>query len=442
MTDISQASPEGAVTGAADGNSQQQPSPADQNSPQPSQTAQNSPPKNPGIPVAVEIGWTMAVLAGTARDPSPNEQQANTGTLPTEHELSPMNRRALEAQRVKLLLNQLGGLLPSGADPQQQVPQVELPSDAQAAAPPTPATASDQASIAQANSKILVSLTQANLDILNWLVPAGREYGVAYQLGRSLRDTADPPLSGGTADAALVRQLSRGRVSAIQGWLSTLQPDLPEDSAAIVSVSIGRWSDLITAIFDKNSPGRLRRFTVDKNKPRGFRRIKRQSEADVAGELTTSLFPQGDAWINLLVGTQSTQRLLAPEGYVAAGEATLGRSARIVRQVAVHYWFVLLILAAALGGVLYFAASGIAGAGRAWTEIAAVASTLGVTWTGIVTAVKRLSEEAEKSIFGLEKIDAMAWAVTTIPAGLSLDAAGVRALRRAGIPPSAPMGGS
>lgn len=40
---------------------------------------------------------------------------------------------------------------------------------------------------------------------------------------------------------------------------------------------------------------------------------------------------------------------------MAAGEATLGRSARIVRKVAAHYWFVLLILAAAL----YLAAVGI-----------------------------------------------------------------------------------
>lgn len=427
MTDISQAGPDGAAPSA----------PVD-NSPQPTQADPNLQLKSQGIPVAVEIGWTMGVLAGTARGLSANAQQASTDPLPTEHELEPADRRDLEAQRVTTLLGRLGGLLPSGSDPQQQVPQVQLPGGAQAAAPATADTASDQAMAAQANPAILGNLTQANLDILNWLVPAGREYSVAYQLGRSLRDTANPPPSAGTGRDALVKQLSRDRVSTIQAWLSTLQPYLPADSAAIVSVSIGRWSDLSTAIFDKNSPGRLRRFTVNK----GFRGFKRQSESDVAGKLTASLLPQGDAWINLLVGTQSSQRLLAPEGYVAAGEATLGRSARIVRKVAAHYWFVVVILAAALGGVLYLAAAGISGAGRVWTQIAAVAGTLGVTWRGITTVVTRLSKEAEKTLFGLEKIDAMAWAVTTIPAGLSLDAAGVRALRRAGIAPPGPMGGS
>jgi hypothetical protein len=427
VTDISQAGPDGAAPSA----------PVD-NSPQPSQADPNLQLKIQGIPVAVEIGWTMGVLAGTTRGLSANDQQANTDPLPTEHELKPEDRRDLESQRVKTLLGRLGGLLPSGSDPQQQVPQVHLPSGAQAAAPATAGAPSDQAMAAQANRDILGNLTQANLDILNWLVPAGREYSVAYQLGRSLRDTANPPPSAGTGRDALVKQLSRDRVSTIQAWLSTLQPYLPADSAAIVSVSIGRWSDLGTAIFDKTSPGRLRRFTVNK----GFRGFKRQSESDVAGKMAASLLPQGDAWINLLVGTQSSQRLLAPEGYVAAGEATLGRSALIVRKVAAHYWFVLLILAAALGGVLYLAAAGISGAGRVWTQIAAVAGTLGVTWRGIATVVTRLSKEAEKTLFGLEKIDAMAWAVTTIPAGLSLDAAGVRALRRAGITPPGPMGGS
>ena len=427
MTDISQAGPDGAAPSA----------PVD-NSPQPTQADPNLQLKSQGIPVAVEIGWTMGVLAGTARSLSANAQQASTDPLPTEHELEPADRRDLEAQRVTTLLGRLGGLLPSGSDPQQQVPQVQLPGGAQAAAPAAADAPGDQAMAAQANADILRNLTQANLDILNWLVPAGREYSVAYQLGRSLRDTANPPPSAGTGRDALVKQLSRDRVSTIQAWLSTLQPYLPADSAAIVSVSIGRWSDLSTAIFDKNSPGRLRRFTVNK----GFRGFKRQSESDVAAKLTASLLPQGDAWINLLVGTESSQRLLAPEGYVAAGEATLGRSARIVRRVAAHYWFVLLILAAALGGVLYLAAAGISGAGRVWTQIAAVAGTFGVTWRGIATVVTRLSKEAGKTLFGLEKIDAMAWTVTTIPSGLSLDAAGVRALRRAGITPPGPMGGS
>ncbi len=400
MTEVSQA-PEGTAAGAPDGNS----APL-------AQAAENSqPPQSGAISLAVQIGWSMAVLFRMAQSSSTNAPSV-TDRLPTEHELSPADRKQLEEIRANTALARLAGLLPASPGPQQGVPQVQLTSG-----PEAPAADSDAG-----------ILTQANLQILEWLAAAGRDYGVAYQLGRSLRDTADPPVPGdGTVRDALVEQLSRSRVSIIQDWLSTLLPYLPANAATIVSVSIGRWSDLIRAIFDKNSPGRLRRG---------------QSEQDVTDILTKSLLPQGDAWINLLVGAQSSQGLLTPEGYVAAGEAALGRSARIVKKIIERYWFVLLILAAVLGGFLYFAASGIRGAGRAWTQIFALVSVLGAAVRGIAAAVARLSATAEKPLFGLAEIDAMAWAVTTIPTGLKLNYRGVRALRRAGIPRSGPMGGT
>lgn len=142
----------------------------------------------------------------------------------------------------------------------------------------------------------------------------------------------------------------------------------------------------------------------------------------------------------MLVGAESSQGLLTPEGLVAAGEAALGRTARIVKRIAVHYWFVLLILAVALAAALYFASRDLSGAGKIWTQIAAVAGALGITARGISNTMTRLSEDAEKPIFGAEKIDAMAWAVTTIPDQLKLSMRGVKALRRSGIPPSGPMG--
>ena len=401
MTEQSQAPPEGTAMGEPPGNSQPQAQPVE-NAPQPDSGA---------ISLAVEIGWSMAVLYRMAQSSSATTP-AVTDRLPTEHELSPADRKVLEEIRVNAALARLGELLPPSPSPQPGVPQVQLASGQE-----TPAAVSD-----------LDTLTQANLNILEWLAGAGRDYGIAYQLGRSLRDTTAPlPPAGGTAVDALLAQLSRTRVSVIQDWLSTLLPYLPTNSATIVSVSIGRWSDVITAIFDRSTPGRLRAG---------------QSQADVAGTLTKSLLPQGDAWINLLVGAQSSQGLLTPEGYVAAGEAAFSRSARVVKKLAGHYWWVLLILAIVLGAFLYFAASGLRGAGRAWTQIFAVLSVVTAAVRGAVAAIARFSGQAEKPLFGLEEIDAMAWAVTTLPTGLKLTSHGVRALRRAGIPRSGPMGGT
>ncbi len=443
MNGISPADKEDATGGAPDGNS-----------PQPSQTDGNSQLKSTGIPLAVEIGWTMAVLYSVVGPQPDNRWPSVTDRLPTEHELLPAERKALEQDRVNALLGRLKGLLPAGAD---KVSEIRLNGgDGEQTGAAATALNADQK-----------SLTAANLNILEWLACAGRDFGIAYQLGRSLRDTANPPLRRdaarlvqGTQEIqarsqeaakqprgnltaekaekqatlefevrdALVRQLSRSRVATLQEWLSTLEPYLPGDSAAIVSVSIGRWGDLVSTIFDKNTPGGLRRF-------RG------QSQLYVAGELAHSLLPQGDAWLDLLIGAASSQEL-TPEGYVAAGEAALGRTARIVKRIAAHYWFLLAILAVALGGALYFAASGIGGAGRAWTQIAAVASALGVSYKGIASAAARLSAEAEKNIYDLEKIDALAWSVTTFPAELKLNGPGVRALRRSGILPPGPMGGT
>jgi hypothetical protein len=411
--------------------------------------------KKEAIALAVDAGWTMALLFGELQ-PAPGRRPTVSDRLPTEHELPPDQRVQLEGKRINALLARLGALLSETPDPKPGVPHVTLSVSSSGAA-----GALDQ-----------TGLIRLNLDILEWLACAGREYGIAYQLGRSLRDTANPPLrlDGERSDAdkkditarekqltpkkaptdpqeaakkekgaeeqsnwefgareALIKQLSRTRVTKIQEWLFTLTPDLPDDAAAIVGASIGRWGDLTYTIFDTKSSGGL---------------SWRQSQLEVAGELTRSLLPQGDAWINLLVGAESPEGLLTPEAFVAAGEAALDRTARICKKIATRYWYVLVIVAIAVAAALFFAARDVGGAARAWTQIATVAAALGITAKGIGTALARLSAGAEKPIYGLEKVDAMAWSVTTIPDNLKLSPRGVSALRQSAITSSSPMGRS
>jgi hypothetical protein len=419
----------------------------------PSSPADQDPPaqKKTAIELAVDAGWTMALLFEHLQ-PASGPSSTVSDRLPTEHELAPNQRTQLEGKRINALLARLGALLSETPDPKPGVPHVTLSAGSPAAA--------------GAGALNPADLIQLNQDILEWLACAGREYGIAYQLGRSLRDTANPPLrlngerskadtteitnrisqlapKGASADQqkdaedqsnrefaakeALIKQLSRARVAKIQEWLSTLTPDLPDDAAAIVGASIGRWADLTSTIFDSNSPGRLRRS---------------QSALEVAGELTRSLLPQGDAWINLLVGAESSVGLLTPEAFVAAGEAALNRTARILWKIASRYWYALGILAIAVAAALFFAARDVGGAAKVWTQIGTVAAALGITAKGIGTAMARLSAGAEKPIYGLEKVDAMAWSVTTIPDDLKLTNGGVNALRRSGITARTPMGRS
>lgn len=388
------------------------------------------------VPVALELGWTMAALYGPGRD-GPNGSQER---LPTEHELPQASLIDLDAARANALLHRLATMMPKPAGREDSTPAVKK----------TPGKPDLEAS---------------NLAILTWLAVRDREVELAYQLGRSLRDTANPPLRDvpdKTRDHqiydAVWYQLSRGRVATLQEWLSVLSPRLPGDSATIVSASIGRWGDLVSTAFDPGTPGRLRgapRRIGDTRKKvarghagppapptpsAGSGRGSYPSEQAIAGELYRSLLPQGDAWLNLLTGTQSSGGLLTPEGYVAAGEAALGRSARIIKRILVHYWFLLLVVAGAVAAALFFAARDLGGAGKLWTQIATVGGALGITAKGIGHRMATLTEDAGKSLFTAEEDDAKAWAVTCIPANLKLTGPGVRALRRSGIRGPVPLG--
>jgi len=92
---------------------------------------------------------------------------------------------------------------------------------------------------------------------------------------------------------------------------------------------------------------------------------------------------QGDVWLNLLVGTQILDGLLTPEAHVAAGEAALARSARIIRRVVRHYWVAIALLVLAAAGLTAWAGVYLTGAGKVWTQIATIGSVLGITAKGI-----------------------------------------------------------
>jgi hypothetical protein len=345
--------------------------------------------------------------------------------LPTEHELSERDRVTLELGRLECLLTQLSVAVP--ADPAHPIPPDAAP--LRAAWHP-PADASFAAGWATAKLALRTALVPFNLSLLAALGCVGPEPELAYELGRALRDTANPP---GARDAiaeaevtkAVNTALSRPRVNKLQQWLFTLTPLLPADAGPIVGASLGRWSAFAWVVLHpkSESPGALRKGTIDAQ----------------ARQLLPDLLEQGDVWLNLLIGTEPTSGLLTPESYVAAGEASLSRTARIIRRVLVHYWVALIVLAVALAFVLWLSATYLGGAGRVWTEIAAIAGALGVTAKGIGSSVGRLTEAAEKPIYQLEEVDAMAWAITMLPK-VELTPTGVHALRRSGIQRSAPLG--
>jgi hypothetical protein len=346
--------------------------------------------------LALHTGWTMAVLHASSQAPEVSGLQH----LPTVHELPPRERAEVELRRLAHLLTRLA----------------QLPEFAGSGIPTTvPAWNASEA-----------ELQALNLAILEALAAAGPEAEQAYNLGRSLRDTARPPQSRNDASAqadAQARALAHGRVTKLQGWLATLSAQFPQHTADIVAQSLGRWSDFASATIAPGTKTRLR------NKDRFA----------AAAAMQDYLFPQGDLWLLLLTGARSTAGLLSPEGYVAAGEAALGRSARIARQIIGHYWVAWLIGAIALGGLLYLAIRYLGGAAKVWTSIATIGGTLGISARSIASTAGRLTAEAERPVFAMAEEDVMAWAITTLPQ-VRLTPRGIRQLRRAGIAPSSSLG--
>lgn len=371
------------------------------------------------VPKALELGWTMATLY----NPPAHFGLSGVEHLPTEHELDGDKRRDLELGRLTCLLSDLVrsgvGSLSVASIAATTARESWLGVDAQGHANPEPGD--------QRNSALRSSLRSLNLAILEGLACASNDVELAYQVGRSLRDTVSiPPLAGG-ADrtdgqlvAALPAVLGQERIATLRQWLETLTPHLPKDSATVVGTSLGRWSEFAGAALDTSRPGGLK---------------TQVSDVEFARSMVSYLLRQGDVWLGLLTGSQAMQGLLDPEGYVAAAELALKRTTKIVIRILRHYWAALAVLAIALGGILSLSAAYLGGPGRVWTSIAAIATSLGVSAKGIGSAMSRMAKEAEMPIFGLEKQDVMAWSITALPP-VRLDTNGVRALRRAGIAPS------
>jgi hypothetical protein len=395
------------------------------------------------VPPGLRLGWTMAVLYGVslaAVRGAPEADSLQRDQLRSEHELDPRGRINLEMTRLVALILGLNG---AGSPYEGKFsPDVApLITAWWGAAEPASQAPPGEDVYKERVLALNEALPDFNLCVLTEAAKCGLELELGYETGRSLRDTVDPPEykslpSTGTANDAgkvvielidrLKQSLDRDRVAIIQEGLTVLAPHFPQNAAKIVSSSLGRWSDLAQVTLVDGTPGRLRNDSPAKKQ-------------EFAGQMRPLLLRQGDTWLNLLVGDQTTSALLSPEGYVAAGDAALRRTADIIGKTAWRYKWALLVLMVMLGVVLAGAAVYLGGASKLWTSIAAFAGTIGVTWKGIANGIPKVAGDAERPIFGAEEVEAMAWSITTLPS-VQATRRGVNYLRASGTGPSAPLG--
>lgn len=344
--------------------------------------------------LALQLGWTISVLYGDVRDPTLN----GSGQLPTLHELPASERRDLELGRLAHLLESLATF--------PECNSAELPTDLK---------------LLEVNdiSDFRSRLESFNLLILKALALTSPGIELAYELGCSIRDTVNPPSSGESPADELAKQLARKRVAKMQDWLAALSTRFPAHAASIVSTSLGSWSELSELTIGPSSSS--------------LRRIKGGGAKDAfAQTMRGSLLPQGDLWLTLLAGALPTSGLLSPEGYVAAGEEALRRSALILRMAIKKYWIAVSLIVMFTAGILYLAYIDLEGAAKVWTYIATIAGFLGLSARSASSWLGRTSARAGAPLFNIAQEDAMARAITTIPEA-PLKHSGVRQLRRTGV---------
>jgi hypothetical protein len=387
----------------------------------------NGPPdRATAVRICLEIGWTLALLH------TPDTAASMRDQLPSEHELDWRDRTDLELSRLTSLLAALNdhgqiALQPCDLNAAWRRYRASAPGDG------------GEATLALAAFK--ATLAAFNLSILTTLAEHGREMGRAYQLGRSLRDTANPlGLNAPPSERAksflsnktpaeptrckVQASLERQRIARLQEWLAMLAEYFQPHAAKVVSSSLGRWSDLATVTLVENGPSDLR----------GFSRKKAEK---FAGTMIEYLLPQGDVWLGVLLGSEVPKDLLSAESYVAAGDAALRRTSRLVGKVLWRYKWGLLVLLAILGGVIAVAVASLGGVGKVVTVAGTAASGLGITTKKIGAELERVADGGT----GTRALEtaALAWSVTTLPE-VKVRPGGVRYLRRAGAASEVPLG--
>jgi hypothetical protein len=350
--------------------------------------------------LALYTGWTMASLDESR--PVPTADGPPELELPTVRQVAASERRDVELNRLRHLLVRLADKVECAGS--------GLPTDVPA------------------------RLEDLDLTILKALATDEPSTALAYELGRSLRDTVKPPQDMKHAQSradALERQLARDRIIRLQKSLLSLSVGFPRHAAEIVAASVGRWSEFAAV-------------TVSTTRPRLKRWAKANSREEVATTMYQYLLLQGDLWLVCLIGTLPSG-LLTSEGYVAAVDGALHRSSKTLREILRHYWVLLALLAAVTAGVLFLAAANLHGGTKVWTSIATIAGSLGISAKTIeriaasANVLGRLAAEAERPIYTMANEDARTWAITTLPP-VQLTARGVRQLRKAGIPATAGLG--
>ena len=215
----------------------------------------------------------------------------------------------------------------------------------------------------------------------------------AYQLGRALSDTCWLPDEKAGAEFVL-QEFNRHRLATLQAWLVEAGGALPPQSAATVSRSLQNWQDWADINASKIKAGWATTHT------------------SVVGALRN----QSSSWHALLADETDMSGQTSIDAWVLAGQSILRTARLLMLTILRRFWPVVLIIAAATGGLLYLATANTSGTAKVWTSLVTVAAALGVSGASLRAATLKAVGGIEQDIRDAATMDARAWSVTWLPA--------------------------
>jgi hypothetical protein len=315
----------------------------------------------PAAGTVFSLGWLMAQLYGPLQHRGESD---SSGHLPTVAELG-------EDRQMGLALTDLAHLL---------TPYGSLSSAAVTAA-----------WAAAGHAGFTAAVEALHLQILTQLAQDHQQLG-AYQLGRALSDTCWLPDEKAGAPFFL-HEFERHRLATLQTWLAEASGVLPPLSAATVSRSLQNWQAWADTSAAEITSG------------------WESAHRSVVAALRT----QAAAWHALLAGEADTSGQTSMDAWVEAGESILRSSRLLMLAILRRFWPIVLVIAAATGGLIYLAIANSSGTARVWTTLVTVAAALGVSGVSLRAAAAKAASGIEHDISSAASLDARAWAVTWLP---------------------------
>jgi hypothetical protein len=208
-------------------------------------------------------------------------------------------------------------------------------------------------------------------------------------LGRMLADTV--LLTDRKKPETLTEEFKYGRLGNAYGWLDDLHSLLPDHASDAVSGSLKQWEEWVAG----------NKGVVPENVRVGF---------------TRTLNNQGELWRRLLCGEKFATDLLSSADYKKAGDRVAKRFLGLVGNYIVSWWYVIVLFAAAIAGIVYAVVSyAPTGPSTIAALIATAAGSLGVSWKTVASTLGRVTSKAEGPLWDTEVKEALVIAATRLP---------------------------